>query len=457
MQMFEFGYFHVDRRIFQGLLKAICGGIMNTDLFKFIDGSPSPFHAVDQIKTKLKDNGFIELRETQIWNLEKKKKYFVTRNDSALIAFTTPEQFDCLKITAAHSDSPTFVIKENGLIHKNTINRLNVEKYGGMIMPSFFDRPLSLAGRMMVAKGNEISSQLVNIDQDLLIIPNCAIHLNKDINEGYKYKTQDDMFPVLGQSLKQLNLIDVLKKKAGIDGEVLGYDMYLYNRQKSGYWGMEKDFFFGPRIDNLESVYGIFEAITKVQSSSSLNMAITFDNEEVGSSTKQGADSTFLIDTLNRIKEKFYLSNEQYHRMVAKGMMVSCDNAHGHHPNYPDLYDEKAPKLNFGVVIKHNSNQKYTTDSYSSAIFKSLLKMVDVPYQDYYNHSNQPGGSTLGNLSNTQLSLNTVDIGLAQWAMHSALESAGSKDLKYLVLGLIAFYRHEFDIEGGTITIAKGV
>lgn len=429
---------------------------MNTDLFKFIDGSPSPFHAVEQVKTKLKKNGFVELHESGIWNLEHEKKYFVTRNNTSLIAFTTPVKFDSLKITAAHSDSPTFVIKENGLINDKSINRLNVEKYGGMIMSSFFDRPLSLAGRVMSAKDGKITSQLVNIDSDLLLIPNCAIHLNKDVNDGYKYKTQDDMFPVIGQSLKKLHLSDILKKQTAIADEILGYDLYLYNRQKAGYWGMEKDFLYGPRIDNLESVFGIFEAFTKVQSKCSLNMAITFDNEEVGSSTKQGADSTFLIDTLSRIKEKFGLTNEQYHRMVARGMMVSCDNAHGYHPNYQSLYDQNAPKLNFGVVIKHNSNQKYTTDSYSSAIFKSLLKMVDVPYQDYYNHSNQPGGSTLGNLSNTQLSLNTVDIGLAQWAMHSALESAGAKDLKYLVLGLMAFYRHELDIQGGTINIAKG-
>lgn len=429
---------------------------MNTDLFKFIDGSPSPFHAVDQVKTKLIANGFNELQEAQAWDLEKNKKYFVTRNDSSLIAFTTPEQFDCLKITAAHSDSPTFVVKENGIINNNSINRLNVEKYGGMIMSSFFDRPLSLAGRVMVANGNVIETKLVNIDRDLLMIPNCAIHLNKDVNDGYKYKTQDDMYPVIGQSLKQLNLSDILKKQTGISGTFLSYDLYLYNRQKAGYWGMNKDFLYGPRIDNLESVYAIFEAFTKVQSKSSLNMAITFDNEEVGSSTKQGANSTFLIDTLNRIKEKFDLTNEQYYRMIAKGMMVSCDNAHGYHPNYPTLYDQKAPKLNFGVVVKHNSNQKYTTDSYSSAIFKSLLKMVDVPYQDYYNHSNLPGGSTLGNLSNTQLSLNTIDVGLAQWAMHSALESTGAKDLKYLVLGLIAFYRHDFDLDGKTVNFKKG-
>ncbi|MDD3028412.1 MAG: M18 family aminopeptidase [Erysipelotrichaceae bacterium] len=430
---------------------------MNTDLFKFIDGSPSPFHAVEQVKTKLKKNGFVELHESGIWNLEHEKKYFVTRNGTSLIAFTTPVSFDSLKITAAHSDSPTFVIKENGLINDKSINRLNVEKYGGMIMSSFFDRPLSLAGRVMSAKDGKITSQLVNIDSDLLLIPNCAIHLNKDVNDGYKYKTQDDMFPVIGQSLKKLNLSDILKRQTAIADEILGYDLYLYNRQKAGYWGMEKDFLYGPRIDNLESVYGIFEAFTKVQSKTSLNMAITFDNEEVGSSTKQGADSTFLIDTLSRIKEKFGLTNEHYHRMIARGMMVSCDNAHGYHPNYQSLYDQNAPKLNFGVVIKHNSNQKYTTDSYSSAIFKSLLKMVDVPYQDYYNHSNQQGGSTLGNISNTQLSLNTVDIGLAQWAMHSALESAGAKDLKYLVLGLVAFYRYDLDIQGGTINIAKGV
>ncbi len=430
---------------------------MNTDLFRFIDASPSPFHAVNQVKRKLEDNGFVELHESQVWDLKLSSKYFVTRNGTSLIAFTTPERFECLKITAAHSDSPTFVIKENGIIHDKTINRLNVEKYGGMIMSSFFDRPLSLAGRVMVGKGGNISSQLVNIDSDLLMIPNCAIHLNKEVNDGYKYKTQDDMFPVIGQSLKRLNLNDILKKQCGINDEILGYDLYLYNRQKAGYWGMEKDFLYGPRIDNLESVFGIFEAFTKVQSSSSLNVAITFDNEEVGSSTKQGANSTFLIDTLNRIKEKFGLTNEQYYRMIAKGMMVSCDNAHGFHPNYSSLYDQNAPKLNFGVVIKHNSNQKYTTDSFSSAIFKSLLKIVDVPFQDYYNHSNQPGGSTLGNLSNTQLSLNTVDIGLAQWAMHSALESAGSKDLKYLVLGLVAFYRHDLEVEGGEVKIAKGV
>lgn len=428
---------------------------MNTDLFKYIEASPSPYHAVSQLEEKLKNNGFIGLVEAESWNLENGKDYYVKRNGTSIIAFKVPHTFEDLKITAAHSDSPTFIIKENGAIHENTFMRLNVEKYGGMIMSTFLDRPLSLAGRVMVLKEGKIKSKLINIDQDLLMIPNCAIHLNREINEGYKYKVKDDMFPIIAQSVKKLELNHIIQSKTDIDGEILSYDLYLYNREKAGYWGLDNDFFKAPRIDNLECTYAIFEALVKSEDRNSLNMAITFDNEEVGSGTKQGANSTFLIDVLSRIKEKFGLTNEQYLKMVAKGIMVSCDNAHGYHPNHKELYDLNAPCLNKGVVIKHNANQKYTTDSFSSALFKAVLKRGDVPYQDFYNHSNQPGGSTLGNISNSQLSLNTIDIGLAQWAMHSAMESAGSKDLKYLVLGLIDFYKHDFKILGSDIVFGK--
>lgn len=413
---------------------------MNNQLFEFIKNSPTAFHATNNIKDDLLKNGFIELNEKSKWELKKEHKYFVTRNDSSIIAFTIPNNFNNVQITASHLDSPTFKIKDNGELKEKIYTKLNVEKYGGMIMSSWFDRPLSIAGRVVCVEDNKIVTRLVNIDRDLLMIPNVAAHLKKDSNE---YNVQKELLPIITQEQDDFSLIDFILDECDVAGEVKGADLFLYNRQVGMKWGAKDEYFSAPRIDNLECTFALVQSLIDSKNQDSLNMCLMFDNEEVGSSTKQGADSTFLGDTLLRIKECFNLSNQDYLMMISKGFMVSADNAHAYHPNYGELYDLKNhPFMNKGIVIKHNANQKYTSDAVSVAVFKHLCDQSNVPYQDYHNNSNQPGGSTLGNISNTQISLNTVDIGLAQLGMHSAFETAGSKDLDHLIKAITYFYNH---------------
>lgn len=419
---------------------------MNKQLLTFINTTPTAFHAVMNMKQLLLERGFIELKEYQVWGLKYNQKYFVTRNDSSMIVFTTPSIFSTIQVTASHLDSPTFKIKENGVLIDNSQVRLNVEKYGGMILSSWFDRPLSIAGRIVVDNGT-LQSQLVNIDEDIAMIPSVAIHLNRTINDGYKYNVQKELLPLIGQS-DTFDLIAWIKEKQHIIGDVVASDLFLYTRQKGTTWGINEEFISAPRIDNLECTYGLLQGILNSTNDKALNMCLMFDNEEVGSSTKQGADSTFFSDTLTRIKESFRLSEQEYLKMIASGFMVSADNAHGYHPSYKELYDVSCcPKLNEGIVIKHNANQKYTSDAISVAIFKTLCKKANVPCQNFVNNSNVLGGSTLGNIANTHVSLNTVDIGLAQLAMHSAYETAGSKDLKFLIEVITYFYSHSIKVE----------
>ncbi|WP_249030279.1 M18 family aminopeptidase [Tannockella kyphosi] len=418
---------------------------MNTKLLEFIDASPSAFQAVVNIKKELNQAGFIELNEQTEWSLQKNQKYYVSRNSSALFAFCIPETFDSIQMAASHLDSPTFKIKANGaMIDKNQI-RLDVEKYGGMILHTWFDRPLSMAGRMVV-KNKKMESILFDDKKPWLMIPSVAIHLNRDVNQGKAINVQKEMLPIVGQG-SDFELEKYLQEKHHIEGEILAVDAFLYNPESSKVWGINDEFLSAPRIDNLECTYAILEAIKESSSKNVLNMALFFDNEEVGSGTKQGADSSFLTDVLARIKEACHLSQQQVLSMIARGFMISADNAHGYHPGYGELYSPSdQPKINEGIVVKHNANQKYTSDAISAAIFYQLCKEAGVSHQNYYNHTNAPGGSTLGNIANTHVSLNTVDIGLAQWAMHSSYETAGTKDYQDLVSVLTYFYRHKMEI-----------
>lgn len=426
---------------------------MNKQLMDFIEKSPTAFQAASNIKDILVQNGYIELEEYQSWNLEKNQKYFVIRNESSVIAFTTPNTFETIQITASHLDSPTFKLKDNGEIVQEHYTKLNVEKYGGMIASTWFDRPLSLAGRLLVEQDGKLQSKLFSIDEDLVMIPNVAIHMDRNVNEGHKYDIQKELLPIIGQE-ENVKVTDYIKQVCHIQGNIMGHDIFLYNRQKGTIWGANKEFISMPRIDNLMCAFGTLQGLLHSKNDKSLNMCLMFDNEEVGSGTKQGADSTFLTDVLTRIKEAFSLSEEDYQTMVAKGFMISADNAHAYHPNYGHFYDvSNHPFMNQGIVIKHNANQKYTSDAMSAALFRMICKNAGVPYQDFHNHSNVLGGSTLGNISNTQFSLNTVDIGLAQLAMHSSYETAGSKDLEYLVMAMIYFYNHTAIIKNNCVVI----
>lgn len=428
------------------------------ELFQFIENSPSCFHAIETIRKKLNDEGFIELVEGRSWQIEKGKKYYVTRNLSSIIAFKIPENdFKNFHIVASHSDSPTFKIKENAEIEvNNKYVKLNTEKYGGMICSTWFDRPLSIAGRILVKEGNLVKTHLVNIDKDLVIIPNLAIHMNRAVNDGYKYNAQIDMLPLYGDNTSKGSLMKTVAQSVGVEEDsILGTDLFLYNRMRGTKIGANSEYISSPRLDDLECAYASLSAFLSETNSNSASVYCVFDNEEVGSGTKQGADSTLLYDVLRRINMCLGNSEEDYYKLIASSFMISADNAHALHPNYSDKSDPtNKVYINDGIVIKYNANQKYTTDAVSASIFKSICDSVNVPYQTFTNRSDILGGSTLGNISNAHVSLNTIDIGLAQLAMHSTYETAGAKDVTYLIDALKAFYNTSIEqVEDGQYII----
>ena len=407
------------------------------ELLAFIRKSPTCFHAVAAMKEILEAEGYGELREEDRWNLEKGGKYYVTRNDSALIAFAIPEEeAKGYRIMASHSDSPTFKIKENPEMEaEGRYVKLNVERYGGMICAPWFDRPLSVAGRVVVKEGEEIVSKLVDVDRDLLMIPNLAIHMNREVNDGYKFNAQKDMLPLYGMSSAKGTFLKTVAEAAGVkEEEILGHDLFLCNRQEGTVWGAEEAFVSSARLDDLQCAFSSLKGFLAGKKEKYIAVHCVLDNEEVGSGTKQGAASTFLRDVLVRINSGLGQDQEDYLRRLAGSFMVSADNAHAVHPNYGEKADPvNRPCMNEGIVIKHSANQKYCTDGVSAAVFKDLCKRAGVPFQTFTNRSDILGGSTLGNISTTQVAVNAVDIGLAQLAMHSPYETAGVKDTAYLI------------------------
>ena len=416
---------------------------ISEQLIEFIDKSPTCFHAVKTMSDMLREEGFTELRENQKWHIEKGGRYFVARNGSSLIAFTIPEQdMKGMRIMASHSDSPTFKIKEDPEMEADGhYIKLNVERYGGMICAPWFDRPLSVAGRVIVrnSSGNSASGALrtvlVNVDRDLLMIPNLAIHMNREVNDGYKYNAQKDMLPLYGDITAKDTFMKVIADAAGTAPEdILGHDLFLYNRQNASIWGASGEFLSSGRLDDLQCAFSSLKGFLEGEKKEYMAVHCVLDNEEVGSGTKQGAASTFLYDTLTRAHESLGLTREDYLIHLADSFMVSADNAHAVHPNHTDKADPvNRPYLNGGIVIKFNASQKYCTDGVSAAMFREICQRADVPVQTFVNRSDMAGGSTLGNISNTQVALNTVDIGLPQLAMHSPYETAGIKDTEYLV------------------------
>ena len=416
-------------------------------LIDFIKNSLTAFHVVKNFAKMLEKSGFTKLNERDKWKLKTNGKYYVTRNDSSIIAFCMPEkeEFYNFQIAAAHSDSPAFKIKENPeMVEDNSYVTLNVEKYGGMLMAPWLDRPLSVAGRVIVKEGTTLKSVLIDIDRDLCVIPNLAIHMNRDANSGIKYNPQKDMIPLFGEISAKNKFEKIIAKEANTDTDsIVSADLFLYNREKGTVWGADNEFISVPRLDDVMCAYSCINALIKSKETNkeSVNVCAVFDNEEVGSTTKQGADSSFLTDVLSRISMCKGKDNEDFIRACASSFMLSADNAHAVHPNYKEKADPtNRPYMNKGIVIKYNANQKYTTDAVSAAIFKEICKKAEVPVQSYVNRSDIPGGSTLGNISNSHVSLNTVDIGLAQLAMHSPYETAGIKDTELMIKAVKKFY-----------------
>ena len=412
------------------------------DLLQFIKESPTAFHAVESVAKRLESDGFVHLQDSDEWFLEKGKGYYVTRNQSSIIAFRIPkEQPNNFLITASHTDSPMFKLKHNCETNaSNQYIRLNTEVYGGTILSTWLDRPLSLAGRVILAQNGNFSAKNVKIDRDLLVIPNVAIHFNRSVNSGYAYNPAVDMLPLFSEKRENGKMLKTLlaEELACKEDDIVGMDLYVVNRAEGSIWGANEEFFSAPRIDNLMCAFGTLEGFRSVAPTRSVNIYYAADNEETGSATKQGAGSVFLSDVLNRICEALKTDKR---RMLASSMMVSADNGHAKHPNHPEMSDaDNAPRLGGGVVIKSNAAQKYTTDGISAALFAEICRRAEVPVQFYANRSDMPGGSTLGSISNTLVPLITVDIGMAQLAMHSSYETAGVADTDFLIRAAQAFY-----------------
>ena len=419
---------------------------ISQQLLEFIENSPTCFHAVQAMTDILSAEGFTELKENQKWHIENGGRYFVTRNGSSLTAFSVPfQEMKGMHIIASHSDSPSFKIKENPeLESEGHYIRLNVEGYGGMIRAPWFDRPLSVAGRVIVkdkAQGG-FRSILVDIGRDLVMIPNLAIHMDRQINDSCKYNIQKDMLPIYGDLSAKGTFMKLIADTAGVpEEEILGHDLFLYNRQKGTVWGASGEFLSCSRLDDLQCAFASLKGFLAGKRQEYLAVHCVLDNEEVGSGTKQGAASTFLYDTLTRIHTSLGLSQEDYLIHLADSFMISADNAHAVHPAHTDKADPaNRPYINGGIVIKFSASQKYCTDGVSAAIFRDLCQRAGVPVQTFVNRSDMAGGSTLGNISNTQVALNTVDIGLPQLAMHSPYETAGVKDTGYLIRAAEEFF-----------------
>ena len=417
------------------------------ELSQFLENSPSCFHAAENMKNALLNEHFEQLHENQKWQVRPGGRYFVTRNDSSIIAFAIPEHgFKGMRIVASHGDSPAFKIKENPELETDGhYIRLNVERYGGMLCAPWFDRPLSVAGRVIVKDPSSGSfvSKLVNIDRDLVLIPNLAIHMNREVNNGYKYNAQKDMLPLYGDLTARDTFMKTVAEAAGVEeDDILGHDLFLYNREKTSIWGASGEFISCGRLDDLQCAFASLKGFLAGDRQEYMAVHCVLDNEEVGSVTKQGAASTFLYDTLTRIHDCLGLTREDYLIRLADSLMISADNAHAVHPNHTEKADpSNRPYINKGIVIKFNAGQKYCTDGVSAAMFRDICRTADVPVQTFVNRSDMAGGSTLGNISNTQVALNTVDIGLPQLAMHSPYETAGVKDTEYLIRAAREFFK----------------
>ena len=414
------------------------------ELKNFLDSAHSVYHAVAGLTQTLENEGYVRLSEAEDWYLEPGSKYYVIRGGSALIAFRVPYGDPSgFLMSASHADRPAFKVKENGeLTGKYT--RLSTEKYGGMLIAPWLDRPLSIAGRVLVETEDGVESRLVDIDRDLLLIPNVAIHMNRKANEGYSWNPAVDTLPLLGGEDAKGKLEELLKEAAG--GEILGHDLYLYIRQKASVWGIDEEYISAEGLDDLVCAWCCTQGFLKARDSKAIPVLCVFDSEEAGSVSVQGAGSCFLESAFGRICRALELEPEQ---QLSQSFMISADNAHALHPNHPEYADvNNAPVINGGVVLKFNANLRYTTDGVSAAVFRKVCARADVPVQTYCNRADLPGGSTLGCISLSHVSIPTADIGIPQLAMHSCYETAGVQDALYLEDAMQAYYGSTLTADG---------
>lgn len=413
---------------------------MTARLFDFIQASPTACHTVNTVREMLVADGFTELAETDAWDLQPGGKYFTTRSMTSIIAFRFPKKdFRAFSIVAPHGDSPCFKVKGSPEMRvENHYTKLNTEIYGGITINQWIDRPMSVAGRLSVRTEDGIKTVLTDIKRDLLMIPGLAIHMNREANSGMKLDPQKDTLPLLGGS--EADLLQIAAEGAGVNKEdIISHELYLYNRARGTVFGANEEFIAAPKLDDLECAFSAVTAFIQAENSENCNICVVFDNEEVGSMTRQGADSTLLADVIERICKAAGKDDEQRQMAVQGGMLLSADNAHAVHPDYPEKADPTSRcYMNSGVVVKHAT--RYATDGVTSAVFHRICEKANVPTQDFYNHSSNPGGGTLGLISGSHVSIPTVDIGLAQLSMHSPYESAGREDVAHMVNAMKAFY-----------------
>ena len=422
------------------------------NMLDFIYESPTQFNAVEVSAETLEKNGFEKLNPKENWKLEVGKKYYTTKNSSALVAFKINSdeiEKEGFRIIGSHTDSPGFRIKPNAEMEScGAYLKLNTEGYGGMILSTWLDRPLAMAGRVFLRGENPFKpvEKIVNINKPVCIIPNLAIHMNRSINDGYKYNKQTDMLPLVGLINEQLEkdnyMVKLLAAELDVEvEEIIDFDIFLYEYEKGCFTGANEEFISTGRLDNLSMYYSSVEALLDSNSKSGISIAVGFDNEEVGSSTKQGADSNMLLNILERICISLGKDRQQFFEAIENSFIISSDLAHAVHPNVNGMADPtNRPVMGKGPVIKVHAGQAYTSDGYSISVYKEICRECGVEYQEFVNKSDQRGGSTIGPISSTHIDIPSVDIGAPILSMHSIRELGCSEDFYNTYKTFVKFY-----------------
>lgn len=433
---------------------------LNDELIAFLNESHNEYLAANGIRKILSKSGFKEIKENETWNLKENSKYFFLRNGNSLVVFITPYRLNksnfYYKIISSHLDSPALKLKENPAVCTNFYEKWKVEVYGGLINSTYVDRPLGLAGRLIVKTKYGLETRIVDTKKAVAIIPNVAIHQNRNINNGFIYNPQVDLLPLAGTGEKAHYFDEIISSFLKDDEEIVSYDLYLYNFDRAQYVGFNDDLICGQKEDDLSSAFLSLKALVDSETNyneSGIKVAAFFNNEETGSLSFSGADSDLLKSTLRRIALSFNVKESEYLAAIKKSFVLSADNGHAIHPNHPEMSDDKnLCILNKGILLKFNSNMAYTSDAFTSAFVKTLCKENNIPYQVFFNRSDVRGGSTLGNISISQESILTADIGMPQLAMHSSFETIGSEDAKHMFNLMSSFYKTVFKIDNDKIT-----